>query len=105
MKYEGPRHFDAHAYRTEDYEGVKEFARGCMRTYLVFKEKSRRWNADKEIQALLKETSVSADGTPRYAMGGEPVLSADGSRLVDAYGRPSYVTSAGSGPRRLSCAR
>src|SRR5207248_6073944 len=65
MKYEGPRHFDAHAYRTEDYEGVKEFARGCMRTYLVFKEKSRRWNADKEIQALLKETSVSADGTPK----------------------------------------
>ena len=31
--YEGPRHFDAHAYRTEDYEGVKDFARGCMRTY------------------------------------------------------------------------
>ena len=32
--YEGSRHFDAHAYRTEDYEGVKDFARGCMRTYL-----------------------------------------------------------------------
>ena len=28
--YSGPRHFDAHAYRTEDYEGVKDFARGCM---------------------------------------------------------------------------
>ena len=24
--YDGPRHFDAHAYRTEDYDGVKEFA-------------------------------------------------------------------------------
>ena len=33
--YPGSRHFDAHAYRTEDYEGVKEFARGCMRTYPV----------------------------------------------------------------------
>ncbi len=54
--YEGPRHFDAHAYRTEDYEGVKDFARGCMRTYLILKEKGDRWNADAEIQALLKET-------------------------------------------------
>ncbi|HWG63589.1 MAG TPA: FAD-dependent oxidoreductase [Streptosporangiaceae bacterium] len=39
-----------------------------------------------------------ADGQPRYMLGGEPVLSADGERLVDARGRPSYVTSAGSGP-------
>ncbi len=34
----------------------------------------------------------------RYMLGGEPVLSAAGARLVDAKGRPSYVTSAGSGP-------
>jgi glycine cleavage system aminomethyltransferase T len=34
----------------------------------------------------------------RYMLGGEPVLSADGGRLVDEAGRPSYVTSAGSGP-------
>src|SRR5262245_23598753 len=58
--YSGPRHFDAHAYRTEDYEGVKDFARGCMRTYLILKEKARRWNEDKEIQALVKETQASA---------------------------------------------
>ena len=42
--------------------------------------------------------AVSADGTPRYTLGGEPILALDGSRLVDALGRPSYVTSAGSGP-------
>jgi xylose isomerase len=53
--YAGPRHFDAHAYRTEDYEGVKDFARGCMRTYLIFKDKASRWNADSEIQSLLAE--------------------------------------------------
>ncbi|HET9590546.1 MAG TPA: xylose isomerase [Anaerolineales bacterium] len=53
--YDGSRHFDAHAYRTEDYEGVKDFARGCMRTYLVLKEKAARFNADEEIQALLAE--------------------------------------------------
>jgi len=62
--YQGPRHFDAHAYRTEDYEGVKDFARGCMRTYLILKEKAARWNADKEIQAILKELSRGPKGVP-----------------------------------------
>jgi len=57
--YAGSRHFDAHAYRTEDYEGVKDFARGCMRTYLILKEKAAQWNADPEIRALLAE--INAD--------------------------------------------
>ena len=57
--YSGSRHFDAHAYRTEDYDGVKDFARGCMRTYLILKEKAAEFNADKEIKALLAE--VNAD--------------------------------------------
>jgi len=57
--YTGSRHFDAHAYRTEDLEGVKDFARGCMRTYLILKEKAARFNADPEIQALLAE--INAD--------------------------------------------
>ena len=62
--YKGPRHFDAHAYRTEDYCGVKDFARGCMRTYLILREKASRWNADKEIHALLEEISAGGNGTP-----------------------------------------
>lgn len=53
--YQGSRHFDAHAYRTEGPEGVKDFARGCMRTYLIFKDKAQRWNADREIQSLVRE--------------------------------------------------
>jgi len=53
VNYDGPRHFDAHAYRTEDYDGVRDFARGCMRTYLILKERAQRWNADSEIQGLL----------------------------------------------------
>jgi xylose isomerase len=52
--YQGPRHFDAHAYRTEDMEGVKAFARGCMRTYLILKEKARQFDADPEIQGALE---------------------------------------------------
>ncbi|HVH87974.1 MAG TPA: xylose isomerase [Terriglobales bacterium] len=55
--YGGPRHFDAHAYRTEDIKGVKEFARGCMRSYLILKEKARQWNENKEIKSLLAEIS------------------------------------------------
>jgi len=57
-KYNGPRHFDAHALRTSDYADVKEFARGCMRTYMILREKARRWNADAEIAGLLKRINV-----------------------------------------------
>jgi len=53
--YPGSRHFDAHAYRSEDYDGVKAFARGCMRTYLILKEKAELWNQDQEIKGLLAE--------------------------------------------------
>ncbi|MCS7034824.1 MAG: xylose isomerase [Phycisphaerae bacterium] len=58
-KYDGPRHFDSHAYRQSDYRDVKEFARGSMRTYMILAEKARRWMADKEIQGLLKEIQVA----------------------------------------------
>ncbi len=66
--YDGNRHFDAHAFRTEDYKGVKEFARGCMRTYLILKEKAQQWNADQEIQALVQE--IAADDGSMPAWGG-----------------------------------
>jgi xylose isomerase len=56
--YAGSRHFDAHAYRTEDRTGVKDFAAGCMRTYLILKEKVEKWNGDAEIQGLVKEIIV-----------------------------------------------
>jgi xylose isomerase len=59
--YDGPRHFDAHAYRSEDAEGVWDFARGCMRTYLILKDKARRFDADPEIQALLAEIRAGGD--------------------------------------------
>ena len=53
--YDGPRHFDAHAYRTEDEDGVWAFARGCMRTYLILREKARRFADDQEIQSVIGE--------------------------------------------------
>ena len=53
-RWDGMRHFDAHAYRTEDAEGVWEFARGCMRSYLILREKARRFASDPEIRAALE---------------------------------------------------
>src|SRR5215211_4746259 len=77
--YSGSRHFDAHAYRTEDYEGVKDFARGCMRTYLILKDKGEQWNADAEIKALLAEISeTSGDG------GGTKFSSQNAGELLSA---------------------
>jgi len=54
-KWDGMRHFDSHAYRTEDEAGVWDFARASMRTYLILKDKVARFNADTDIQALLSE--------------------------------------------------
>ena len=56
--YAGPKHFDAHAYRVEDSQGVWEFAAGCMRTYLIFADKARRFAVDPDIQAALVAAGV-----------------------------------------------
>jgi xylose isomerase len=63
--YNGCRHFDAHAYRQSNYDDVKEFAKGCMRTYMILHEKAKAWNADREIQGLLKQINVEDTGMSR----------------------------------------
>ena len=70
-KWDGMRHFDSHAYRTEDEEGVWDFARGSMRTYLILKDKVARFNADAEIQALLgelRERGAAAGERVRFSL-------------------------------------
>jgi len=67
--YDGPRHFDAHALRTEDEEGVWAFATGCMRTYKLLAEKAARFRDDPEIQAALaayRADDPEAVWPPRY---------------------------------------
>jgi xylose isomerase len=63
-EWPGMRHFDSHAYRTEDEDGVWDFARGSMRSYLIFKEKVARFNADEEIQDLIRELRNRGGATP-----------------------------------------
>ncbi|RUA09882.1 MAG: xylose isomerase [Bacillota bacterium] len=52
-RWEGSRHFDAHAYRTEDIDGVWDFARGCMRTYNILKERAHAFDSDPEVRELI----------------------------------------------------
>lgn len=66
--YDGPRHFDAHALRTEDEAGVWAFAKGCMRTYLILEEKAQAFRADPEVKALL-EVYYQADLEPQALLG------------------------------------
>ena len=57
--YTGVKHFDAHAYRTEDVAGVWDFARGCIRNYLAFAEKAREFDSDPRVIAAMSYTGVS----------------------------------------------
>ncbi|MFH0946046.1 MAG: xylose isomerase [Planctomycetota bacterium] len=54
-RYEGPRHFDAHAYRSEDSAGVRDFAIGCMRTYKMLQARAAQFDADPEVREILAE--------------------------------------------------
>jgi len=62
--WDGMRHFDAHPYRTEDADGVWDFAEGCMRTYLILKDKAERMRTDPEIQEALAAAEVERLAEP-----------------------------------------
>ena len=69
-EWDGMRHFDAHPYRTEDSEGVWDFARGCMRTYLILADKARRFREDNEIQEALRVAQTASLSEPTSPTGG-----------------------------------
>jgi xylose isomerase len=91
-KWDGMRHFDSHAYRTEDEEGVWDFAAGSMRTYLILKEKAAQFNADTEIQALLQALPKRGGGRPRITWSKETAEKLrEESFDVDAMRREGYA--------------
>jgi glycine cleavage system aminomethyltransferase T len=61
-------------------------------------EKHRDQDPVAILCTLTVDDHTSKDGTKRYMLGREPVLSKKGEPLLDAHGRRSYVTSAGAGP-------
>src|SRR4051794_39480413 len=87
--YGGPRHFDAHAYRTEDAEGVWEFARGCMATYRALADAARRFDADPDVREALEAASVAELGEPTVGGDDPDTLKAEVDRL-DALAARGY---------------
>ena len=83
--YAGSRHFDAHAYRTDDLTGVKHFASGCMRTYLILADKAARFRADPQIKELLAQ--IGADDGSMSAMTGKYSRAKAGALKAHAFDR------------------
>lgn len=52
--YDGPRHFDFKPPRTEDLDGVWTSAAGCMRNYLLLRERAAAFRADPAVQDALR---------------------------------------------------
>src|SRR3954466_9159688 len=67
--YDGPVHFDAHAYRNEDADGVWDFAAGCMRTYAALTEKARHFDALPEVQEALEAAGAIELAQPTMGAG------------------------------------
>ncbi|MBQ0924291.1 xylose isomerase [Saccharopolyspora endophytica] len=67
--YEGPRHFDFKPPRTEDYDGVWASAAGCMRNYLILKERAAAFRADPRVKEALEAARVAELSTPTLNAG------------------------------------
>ena len=67
--YTGFRHFDYKPPRTEDFDGVWETARACMRNYLILKERVLAFRADPEVRAALDAARVPELREPTLAPG------------------------------------
>jgi xylose isomerase len=68
--YDGPRHFDARAYRGEDDADVyAAFARGCIRNYKILAAKAAAFDADAHIAEACRRAGAEqlAESTPRYS--------------------------------------
>ncbi|MET9564217.1 xylose isomerase [Streptomyces tauricus] len=72
--YAGPRHFDFKPPRTEDYDGVWDSAAGCMRNYLILKERTAAFRADPEVQEALRISRLDELAQPTAADGLQALL-------------------------------
>ncbi|KOT79706.1 xylose isomerase [Streptomyces rimosus subsp. pseudoverticillatus] len=62
--YDGPRHFDFKPPRTEDPDGVWDSAAGCMRTYLILKERAAAFRADPAVREALRASRLDELARP-----------------------------------------
>lgn len=89
--YNGPKHFDARPYRNESGDGIWDFARGCMRTYLILKEKAQAFDADPRVQQALAEAGVLELAQPTIG----PYSSAAAHELLTEQHDPQALASRG----------
>lgn len=82
--YEGPRHFDFKPPRTEGFDGVWASAAGCMRTYLILKERAAAFRADPAVQDALRASRLDQLAQPTLNAGETPAgLLSDRSAFED----------------------
>ena len=67
--YQGPRHFDFKPPRTEDMAGVWTSAAGCMRNYLVLRERARAFRADPRVADALRAARLDELARPTLEPG------------------------------------
>jgi xylose isomerase len=88
--YDGPLHFDAHAYRNEDADGVWDFAAGCMRTFTTLAEAAARFDALPEVAAAMEAASTAELGVPSVDGDSPDALKAEVDALDSLAGRGYY---------------
>jgi xylose isomerase len=88
--YGGPRHFDAHAYRNEDDDGVWEFARGCIRSYRALAERARHFDTLPEVAEALAMAGATALGEATTGPADEPAALKAEATMLDSLAARGY---------------
>jgi xylose isomerase len=63
--WEGTRAFDVKPYRQDAAEEVWDLVRGCIRSYLILREKVAAFNQDQEIQGLIGSLRIEEGASDR----------------------------------------
>jgi xylose isomerase len=67
--YDGPRHYDFKPPRSEGTQGVWVSAAGCMRNYLILREKAKAFRADPEVKDAMVAAGWPSLAQPTLAPG------------------------------------
>jgi xylose isomerase len=89
--YAGPKHFDSRPYRNEGGEGIWDFARGSMRTYLILREKARQFDANPKVKQAFADAGVPELAQPTVG----PYSAAAANALLSEQFDPESLASRG----------
>jgi xylose isomerase len=95
--YDGPKHFDARPYRNEGGDGIWDFARGCMRTYLALAAKAREFDQDPRVTKAMANAGVPELAVPTVG----PYSSASAAALLNENFDPQSLATRGYGNEAL----